>query len=337
MELGRPLALAPMEHVTDRAFRRVCKDLGADLVYTEFASSEALIRNAEKTVKKIRVTDDERPVGIQIFGHAEASMERAAALAEQSNPDFIDVNCGCWVRNVALHGAGAGLLKDLGRFEAIVRAVVAGTRLPVTVKTRLGWDAENIVILDVARMLEQCGVQALTVHCRTRDQRLKGKADWSWLERLKGVVSIPIIGNGDVMGPEDAGRMFETGCDGVMIGRGALQNPWIFKQTKHYLTTGARLPGPTLAERTETCLRHLKMAVETKGERRGMLEFRKHYSGYLRELPQIAKLRAELMGFDEVDQVVARLQAYLRQVSDECGETAGMFVEGGGYGVLGGL
>ena len=316
LELDKPLALAPMEDVTDYSFRTICKEQGADLLYTEFASSEALIRDVSRTLEKIRVRDEERPIGIQIFGSAETSMEGAAAVAEQANPDFIDINCGCWVKKVALRGAGAGLLQDIKKFEAVVRSVLSGTTLPVTVKTRLGWDAENIVILDVARMLEQLGVQALTVHCRTRKQGHSGAADWSWLERLKNEVSVPIIGNGDVTEPEDVRRMFDTGCDGVMIGRGAIQNPWIFGHAKHYLATGEVPEPPTPAERVALGIEHLRRTIAVKGERKGVIEFRKHYSGYLRSLPGVAKLRCELMEFYEVAPIIERMNQFIETLAD---------------------
>ncbi|MCL4693093.1 MAG: tRNA dihydrouridine synthase DusB [Candidatus Hydrogenedentes bacterium] len=316
IELNNPLALAPMEDVTDIPFRLVCKELGADLLYTEFASSEGLIRDARRSLQKIRVVQEERPVAVQIFGGLETSMEAAAAVAEQARPDFIDINCGCWVKKVALREAGAGLLKDIPKFKAIVESVIRGTSLPVTVKTRLGWDAKSIVILDVARMLEDIGVKALALHCRTRDQGHRGDADWSWLEKLKGVVSIPIIGNGDLTTPEDVKRMFETGCDGVMIGRGAIQNPWIFNQSKHYLATGEHLPAPTLAERVATCVKHLRHSVEYKGERKGVIEFRKYYSGYLKGQPGVSKLRQYLMTFHELEPAIARLQRYVDEVGE---------------------
>lgn len=315
IQLDHPLALAPMEDVTDRAFRRICKEQGADLVYTEFASSEALIRDADKTLRKIQVTDEERPVGIQIFGGVETSMERAATIAEGARPDFIDINCGCWVKKVALREAGAGLLRDLQRFETVVRSVIRGTTLPVTVKTRLGWDEKSIVILEVARMLEQCGVCALTVHCRTRRQAHTGRPDWSWLEKLKNSVSIPIIGNGDLIEPQDVMSMFETGCDGAMIGRGAVQNPWIFGQAKHFLATGEIPPTPSVDERVDLCVRHLRLAVADKGERRGVIEFRKHYAGYLRGLPGVAKVRHELQTCVEVEPIVERLLEYVAECS----------------------
>lgn len=315
LPLEKPLALAPMEDVTDTAFRLICRKLGADIVYTEFTSSEALVRDAPKALRKIQVTDAERPIGIQIFGGLETSMERAAQVAESFQPDFIDINCGCWVKDVALAGQGAGLLRDLPRLESIVRSTVRATKLPVTVKTRLGWDEKNIVIEDVAKIVEQSGAQALAIHCRTRSQGHRGLADWGWLERVKRVVSIPIIGNGDVTTVHDVKRMFETGCDAVMIGRGALINPWLFQQAKYFLKTGSLLSEPTLQERMELCLEHLKLAVEHKGLREGVITFRKYYAGYLRGLPNVAQLRSELMQLLDVESVMARLNHFLSENS----------------------
>ncbi|NIA14441.1 MAG: tRNA dihydrouridine synthase DusB [Nitrospiraceae bacterium] len=310
IELKKPLALAPMENVSDPPFRRICKDYGADILYTEFANCEAVVRDVKRTLRKFEIDDAERPIGIQIYGNKPDSMERAAALAEEAKPDFIDLNAGCWVRKIAMRGDGAGLLRNLPRFEAVVKAVVRGTRLPVTAKTRLGWDEDTINILDVARMVEQCGVQMLAVHCRTRVQGYKGEADWSWLEKVKAVISIPLIGNGDVRSPEDVRRMFDTGCDGVMIGRAAIQNAWIFARAKHYLATGEHLPEPTLSERVELCLRHLRAAAEYKGERRAVLEHRKHYATYLKGEPNIAKLRAGLMQFETIEPIEERLRRF---------------------------
>ncbi len=314
IEIDKPLSLAPMEDVTDISFRIICKRLGADLLYTEFTSSEALIRDAKKALKKIEVAEEERPVAVQIFGGLETSMEGAAKVAENAGPDFIDINCGCWVKDVALRGAGAGLLKDLPRFEAIVRSTVKGTKLPVTVKTRLGWDAQSIVILEVAKMVEQAGAQALTVHCRTRDQGHEGAADWSWLEKIKNVVSIPVFGNGDLKTPEDIKRMYETGCDGAMIGRAAILNPWIFREVRHFLATGEALAPPSFAERLQVCRDHLMLSVQYKGERRGILEFRKYYSGYLKGLPNIAKLRAELMEYTELEPIMQKLSEFAENI-----------------------
>ena len=316
ISLERPLALAPMEDVTDIAFRIICKRLGADLLYTEFTSSEALIRDAAKALRKIQVADEERPVAIQLFGGVETSMEGAAAVAERVNPDFIDINCGCWVKDVAMRGAGSGLLRDLPRFEAIVRSTVRGSKLPVTVKTRLGWDKNSINILDVAKMVESAGAQALTVHCRTRDMAHDGEADWSWLEKIKKVISIPLIGNGDVRTPHDAKRMLETGCDGVMIGRAAIANPWIFRESRHFLETGEERPPPTAEERIRVCVDHLMLSVKHKGEKYGVLEFRKYYSGYLKGLPYIAKLRAELMTYNERAPILERLAKYGEEIRE---------------------
>ncbi|HSV43476.1 MAG TPA: tRNA-dihydrouridine synthase family protein, partial [Candidatus Bathyarchaeia archaeon] len=234
----RPLFLAPMHEVTDQPFRLICKRMGADVMVTEFVSVEALIREVAKAKAKMAVLEQEHPIGIQIFGANEGSFKEAVAVAERFKPDFIDINAGCSVGKHAGRGECAGLLRDLPRFERIVKETVGATSLPVTVKTRLGWNAESMVILDVAKMVEQAGAKALTVHCRTKVQNYKGAADWNWLEKIKKVIAIPLIGNGDVFSPQDARRMFETGCDGVMIGRGALTNPWIFRQVHHYLDTG---------------------------------------------------------------------------------------------------
>jgi len=317
LKFHKPIVLAPMEDVTETAFRLICRRLGADIVYTEFTSSEALIREATKAINKIQITEEERPVAIQIFGGLESSMERAAQIAESHKPDFIDINCGCWVKNHALRGEGAGLLRDLPHFESIVKSTVRATKLPVTVKTRLGWDEKSIVIVDVAKMVEQAGAQALTIHCRTRSQAHNGQADWSWLEKIKKTVKIPIIGNGDVSTPEDAQKMFDTGCDGVMIGRGALVNPWIFKQAKHFLATGEHLPLPSLQERIDLCVEHLKLSIHYKGLRDGVMTFRKHYAGYLRGLPNVAHLRAELMTLTDPDVIIERLNQFLPSFSYE--------------------
>ncbi len=298
ISLEKPLALAPMEDVTDIPFRVMCKRMGADLLYTEFTNCEGLIRDVKKSLAKIQVVEEERPVAVQIYGSLDQSMEQAAAIAEAANPDFIDINCGCWVKKVALREAGAGLLRNLPKFESIVRSVINGTSLPVTVKTRLGWDADNIVILDVARMLEQLGVQCLSVHCRTRSQGHQGDADWSWLEKLKNTVSMPIIGNGDITEAEDVVRMFETGCDGVMIGRGAIGRPWLFRDAKHLMETGEAAPPITVQERIDLCIQHLHITNEYKPGRRALFAFRKHYAGYLKGLPYISKLRSELMQYE---------------------------------------
>ncbi|GAB4311363.1 MAG: tRNA dihydrouridine synthase DusB [Candidatus Sumerlaeia bacterium] len=314
LELGFPICLAPMEDVTDRSFRLTCRELGADVVYTEFTHSEALRRGVVRALEKIRVLDEERPVAVQIFGSESEAMAESARVAEEAGPDFLDINCGCWVKKVARRGEGAGLLRDLKAFERVVKAVVKATRMPVTVKTRLGWDAESIVILDVARMLEANGVAALTVHCRTRAQGHAGKADWSWLARLKDTVAIPIIGNGDVFTPADAERMQRLGVDGIMIGRGAIANPWIFEQIKHYLRTGELMPEPAPARRVDMCLRHLQRKIALRGERRGVIEFRKHYTGYLRGLRGAKEVRLAVMAFEQYEPIAERLLEFARRI-----------------------
>ncbi len=304
-----------MEDVTDIPFRLVCKRLGADIVYTEFVNSDGLVRHSEKTKKKMFFLEEERPFGIQIYGGEESSMEGAARIAESMNPDIIDVNCGCWVKDVAMRGAGAGLLKDIPRMEKIVSIVVKATRIPVTVKTRLGWDENSIRIVEVAKMLEGIGVQGLTVHCRTRAQAHTGIPDYTWIPKIKAVVSIPVIVNGNILEAADAQRAFaETGCDGVMIARGAIDNPWIFHQARTLLTTGSVPKEVSLKERVAVCIEHLKLSVEHKGERTGVLEMRKHYSGYLRGLPNIARLRAELMTFVTTEPIVERLLRFTDEV-----------------------
>lgn len=310
IHIDQPIILAPMEDVTDTSFRLICRRLGADIVFTEFTSSEAIIRDVPRALKKISFTDEERPVAIQLFGGAEESIEQAAQKAQALHPDFIDINCGCWVKNHVSRGEGAALLKDLPRFERLVRSAVKATKLPVTVKTRLGWDNNSIVILDVAKMVEQAGAKALTVHCRTRHQAHQGPADWSWLKKIKKVISIPLIGNGDVTAPEDVQHLLALGCDGVMIGRGAIGNPWIFQQVKHFLKTGQHLPPPALKEKIEICIEHLKLAVHFKGLRDGVIPLRKYYGGYLKGIPNVARLRADLMQLVDMNLIINRLQEF---------------------------
>jgi tRNA-dihydrouridine synthase B len=310
IDIHRPLCLAPMEDVSDIPFRLLCKEQGADLLYTEFANCEALIRNVKDAQRKISLHPDEHPVAIQIYGSTESSMERAADMVTEANPDFIDINCGCWVKKIAMRGDGAGLLRDLNKFRAVVESVQRGTHLPVTVKTRLGWDWNSIVVLDVARMLEDMGVHALTVHCRTRSMGYTGQADWTWLARIREVSAIPLIANGDITTPEDAARCFEYGCDGVMIGRGAIHSPWIFRHIRHYLDTGERLAEPTLDERITMCIRHLVDSVAYRGERAGIPAFRRHYAGYLKNAPNIACLRKDLMQYTTLPPIVARLEQF---------------------------
>jgi tRNA-dihydrouridine synthase B len=316
INIDRPIALAPMEDVTDLPFRLICKRLGADLVYTEFVNSEGLIRDSSKTKSKMLFAEEERPFGIQIYGAIEASMERAAQIAESYQPDLIDINCGCWVKDVALRGAGAGLLRDLPRMERLVQRVVKTVQTPVTVKTRLGWDQDEIRIVEVAQMLEHIGVRALTIHCRTRAQGHKGEPDFSWIPKIKAAVSIPVIVNGSLTTPLQIEQTFaETGCDGVMIGRGAIDNPWIFKQTRQFRATGKLPEIILLEERIRVMSEHLKLAVEHKGERKGVIEFRKHYAGYLRGIPHGARVRQELMQYLELKPVLERLLKFQEEAS----------------------
>jgi tRNA-dihydrouridine synthase B len=311
INIEKPLLLAPMEDVTDQAFRIVCKRLGADIVFTEFVNSEGLVRNSLKTKKKMDFREEERPFGIQIYGGEESSMEGAARIAENLDPDIIDINCGCWVRNVVGCGAGSGLLRDIPKMERIISAVIKSVKVPVTVKTRLGWDAESIKIVDIARMVEQTGAAALTIHCRTRSQAHKGEADFSWIPKVKSVVSIPIFANGSLETPKKiAGAFQEIGCDGVMIGRGAIENPWIFQQAKHFLAAGNLLPDPTVEERFRILIEHLMLSTECKGERKGVIEFRKHYSGYLKGLFGASKVRQVMMQYNDLAPAIERLYRY---------------------------
>lgn len=287
-----------MEDVTDMSFRQICKEFGADIVYTEFVNADGLVRSAKptKTRQKMLIREEERPVGIQIYGGNLDTMREAAGIAEAEQPDILDINAGCWVKKVAGRGAGAGLLKDLPYMVRMAEAIVRQVRIPVTLKTRIGWDHDSIQITELARMLQDVGVEALTVHCRTRQQGHSGDPDWSWIPRIKQVVDIPVILNGGVMEPEDVPRAFaETGCDAVMIARGAIANPWIFREAKQLMADGTLPAPPGFAERIDTALRHLRMSVAVKGERRAVLEMRKHYIAYLKYVPNSRQMRHILM------------------------------------------
>ena len=304
----KPLFLAPMEDVTDSPFRQICREKGADIVFTEFISSEALIRDSEIALHKMSFDESERPFGVQIFGGREEAMHGAAKVALNNNPDVVDINFGCPVYKVVNKGAGAACLKDLDMMERMAGTVVdAVTDRPVTVKTRLGWDDDTIKIQEVALMLQKLGVKALTVHARTRCQKYKGDARWEWLKKLKNTpgLEIPIIGNGDVTSPELAKKMFdETGVDGVMIGRGAIGNPWIFEQSRHYLETGELLPEPTLEEKLNVCAEQLRKSVVQQGEKYGVVIMKKHYGQYLKGIYNGKKLRMELMKHDTMDPIL---------------------------------
>ncbi|MBL7998790.1 MAG: tRNA dihydrouridine synthase DusB [Candidatus Kapabacteria bacterium] len=306
------ILLAPMEDVSDLPFRVICRRLGADIVYTEFISSDGLIRDAKRSLHKLALSPEENPVAIQIFGGDIPTMVEAARRAEESNPDFLDINCGCWVKNVVARSAGAALLKDPPRMAAMTRALVDAVKLPVTVKTRLGWNPDSIVILEVAKMLEDAGAAALTVHCRTRDMGHSGSADWSWIPRIKQVVNIPVILNGDVCTPQDVKRAFaETGCDAVMIGRAAIANPFIFRQAKHFMQHGVEEAPVTIDERIGTCLMQLRMEVDHSGnERRSVLSFRKFIAGYLKGLYMSHTVRRDLMSIESYDGVEERMLRY---------------------------
>lgn len=300
IELGKfPLLLAPMEDVSDPPFRALCKEQGADVVFTEFISSEGLIRDAAKSVKKMDIYEKERPVGIQIFGANLESMLRTVEIVEQSKPDIIDINFGCPVKKVVSKGAGAGILKDIDLMESLTKAMVNHTKLPITIKTRLGWDEASIKILEVAERLQDAGAQAISIHGRTRAQMYKGAADWSPIAAVKNNqrMHIPIFGNGDVDSPEKAALMRDKfGLDGAMIGRASIGNPWFFKQVKHFFETGKHLPEISIAQRVDMARRHLQMEIDWKGnEIVGIMETRRHYSNYFRGLPHFKDYRLKLV------------------------------------------
>lgn len=297
-----PLLLAPMEDVSDPPFRALCKRYGADMMYTEFISADGLIHDSDKSLQKLDIYDYERPIGIQYFGGQLDSMIKAAHLVEAANPDVIDINYGCPVAKVACKMAGAGLLQDIPKMIELTAAVVKSTRKPVTVKTRLGWDENSINILEVAERLQDVGVQALTIHARTRKQMYKGVADWSWIARVKENprMHIPIFGNGDVDSPEKAlDYRNRYGVDGIMIGRASIGNPWIFRQIKHYFETGEQLPAPGITERVEACRQHLEDSIRWKGVKLGVLEMRRHYAPYLQGLPHVKTYRTRLVSLAE--------------------------------------
>lgn len=315
VEIEKAILLAPMEDVTDISFRLVCRELGADVVYTEFVNSEGLIRSNEKTHNKLKIIEEERPVGIQIYGSSIESMVGAAKIAEAENPDLIDINAGCWVKNVVGCGAGSALLKDIPHLIKLVKSVVDSVSLPVTVKTRIGWDNNSIQIVEVAKRLEDVGVSALTVHCRTRVMGHKGDADWSWIPKVKEAVSMPIALNGNVLDANDVKQAFnKTDADAVMIARGAIGNPWIFLEAKEILSKGYISTKTDDEMKIKTCLRHLDLAIGVKGERRAVIEHRKFYSGYLKGMHHASKIRNELMQFTEYNPVKDILLKYLDEL-----------------------
>ncbi len=315
ININNAILLAPMEDVTDLSFRLICKELGADVVYTEFVNSEGLVRGSEKTHKKLEISNNERPVGIQIYGSNLESMIEAAKIAQSHNPDIIDINAGCWVKNVVGNGAGAALLKDPIYLQQLVKEIVKSVSIPVTVKTRIGWDHNSIHILEIAKRLEDVGVASLTIHCRTRLQGHKGDADWGWIPHIKEVVNIPVVLNGGIISAFDVKKAFEeTNADGVMIARGAIGNPNIFHQTKELLKTGNISSNNDEEFKINICLKHLKYAINIKGERRAVIEHRKFYSGYLKGLLNASKIRNDLMQVYQYDEVENILLNYLENL-----------------------
>ncbi len=297
-----PLLLAPMEDVSDPPFRRLCKLHGADLMYSEFISSEGLIRDAIKSRQKLDIFDYERPVGIQIFGGDEEAMAMSAKIVDAVHPDLVDINFGCPVKKVVCKGAGAGVLKDIDLMIKLTKAVIKSTNLPVTVKTRLGWDENSINIDEVAERLQDVGVQALTVHARTRAQMYKGHSDWSHIERIKNNprIKIPIFGNGDIDSPEKALEYKNRfGLDGMMIGRAAIGYPWIFNEIKHYFAAGEYLPVPTIVDRVEAARNHLTWSMDWKGERLGIVEMRRHYTNYFKGIHSFKEYKQKLVTLDD--------------------------------------
>lgn len=320
IELGDfPLLLAPMEDVSDPPFRKLCKEQGADMVYTEFISADGLVHDAMKSLQKLEIFDYERPIGIQYFGGQLENMIQAAGIIEAKNPDVIDINFGCPVAKVACRMAGAGLLRDVPQLVKLTAAVVKSTNRPVTVKTRLGWDDATINILEVAERLQDVGIQALSIHGRTRAQMYKGEADWSWIAKVKENqrMHIPIFGNGDVDTPQKALDYRQRyGVDGIMIGRASIGYPWIFREIKHYFATGEMLPPPDVHERVRLARQHLQDSLAWKGPKLGVLEMRRHYAPYLRDLPNIKPYRARLVTEMEPE----ALFAILDEVEEVYGE-----------------
>jgi len=314
------LLLAPMEDVSDPPFRALCKENGADVMYTEFISSEGLIRDAAKSLKKLDIFEYERPIGIQIFGSEIEHMREAAAIATEANPDIIDINYGCPVKNVACKGAGAGILLDIPKMVEMTAEIVKSTHLPVTVKTRLGWDSTSQHIVEVAERLQDVGIQAISIHGRTRVQMYKGEADWTLIRAVKENprMRIPVFGNGDVDSPEKAQQMKnEYLVDGVMIGRASIGYPWIFDEIKHYMQTGEKLAPPTVQQRANAARRHLEMAVEWKGERQGVLETRRHYANYFKGFPNFKEYRTRLVTLDNSVEIIATLDEVVQLYSEK--------------------
>jgi len=305
-----PLLLAPMEDVSDPPFRALCKDNGCDLMFTEFISVEGLIRDADKSIQKLDIYDEERPIGIQIFGAELESMQRAAEIVEGAKPEILDINYGCPVKNVVCKMAGAGILRDIPKMIKLTKAIVDSTNLPVTVKTRLGWDENTIFIEEVAERLQDVGIKAISIHGRTRQQMYKGEANWSWIAKVKNNprIHIPVFGNGDIDSPEKALEYKNRyGVDGLMIGRASIGNPWIFREIKHYFDTGELLPGPDVSERVEAAKNHLLNSINWKGEKLGIFEMRRHYTNYFKGFENIKTYRSRLVQSEDVNELLSIL------------------------------
>jgi tRNA-dihydrouridine synthase B len=317
INIENAIVLAPMESITDISFRIICKRFGADLVYSEFIASEALFRDVARSYQKMTISDEERPIAIQIFGGNLNSIVESAKKVEQKGADIIDINFGCWVKKVVNNDAGAALLKDPQRIADITSAVKSSVSIPVTVKTRLGWDDSSINILNVAQLVEKAGASAIAIHCRTRSMGMSGQADWTWIKKVKNSINIPVILNGDVKNPEDAKKAFDsTGCDAVMIGRAAIGNPFIFREIKQFLNTSS-YELPTIDEKIETCLETLSLSIQYKGYPRGLYEFRKFYSGFLKGLYGASNVRQKLVlsnSFEEISFILNDYKKFLKSL-----------------------
>ncbi len=317
IEADNPIFLAPMEGITDLPFRRICREMGADIVFSEFIASEALIRDAKKSFFKMLLCEEERPVAIQIFGNNPKSMAEAAKIVENEGADICDLNFGCWVRKVVSHNNGAALLKSPELMLEITQSVVDAVKIPVTVKTRLGWDKNSIIIEELAPKLEATGIKMLSLHCRTRDMGMSGAADWSYINKVKEKINIPLCLNGDVRTAEDAKRAFsKTNADAIMVGRASVGNPFLYKQIREYLDYGKAAGQPTVKERIDTCLRHLDLSIIHNGFPKGLFEFRKHYSGYLKGLYNASNIRQKLVVSDSIEEIKFMLYEYLKFVED---------------------